>query len=315
MTGVSRAFVLGAGLGTRLRPLTASLPKPLVPIFGKPLITFALDHLRALGIDSFVINTHHLAPAFDRVFGSGEYHGCSVSLVHEPDLLETGGGIKNAEPFLGRETFIVYSGDVLTDIDLPRLVETHFRERNDVTMALRQTGLASSIALQDGRVVDIRGKHGVPGGYDFANVSIWNSSIFERIPPARKVSFISVLIDWIAAGARVGGVVLDDRAWFNIGSRAQYLDVHRTIFEGRWRPAYVEDPAWPAPVHPRASVSPAARMEGFFFIDAGAEVGEGAALRDTVLWPDAKISRASSLDSCIVTMGRHVAGNHTGLDF
>ena len=144
------AFVLAAGLGTRLRPLTAARPKPLMPVFGKPLITFALDHLRSIGVESFVINTHHLPGQFDDFFASGEYAGSPVKLVYEPDLLETGGGIKNAERWIGNGPFIVYSGDILTDIDIGSLVEEHFRSNNDVTLALRKTGLASGVALEDG---------------------------------------------------------------------------------------------------------------------------------------------------------------------
>ena len=74
---ITQAFVLGAGLGTRLRPLTEDLPKPLIPIFQKPLITFALDHLIAAGVESFVINTHHRAPAFQELFAQSSYRGCA----------------------------------------------------------------------------------------------------------------------------------------------------------------------------------------------------------------------------------------------
>jgi NDP-sugar pyrophosphorylase family protein len=113
---VRKAFVLGAGLGTRLRPLTNVLPKPLLPIFGKPLITFALDHLRQIGIEEFWINTHHLAEKFSSVFPSNEYHGAQLELVFEQNLLETGGGMKNLEQRMSEEVFIVYSGDILTDL-------------------------------------------------------------------------------------------------------------------------------------------------------------------------------------------------------
>src|SRR5689334_6943164 len=119
---ITKAFVLGAGLGIRLRPLTYSVPKPLIPIFQKPLITFALDHLIAAGVSSFVINTHRLAEQFADCFGSGEYAGHKVELVHEPILLETGGGIKNAQAWLQGGPFITYSGDILTDVDLNKLV-------------------------------------------------------------------------------------------------------------------------------------------------------------------------------------------------
>src|ERR1700730_3297365 len=241
MNTITQAFVLAAGLGTRLRPLTEDLPKPLIPIFQKPLITFALDHLIAAGVESFVINTHKLADQFAEPLGKENYARRRVTLVNEPDLLETGGGIKNAEPLLGNEPFITYSGDILTDLDLEALVREHFRARNDVTLALRETGLARGVAFRDGRVIDIGAKFGHAGTHDFANISIWNPEIFPRIPPNEKISFIPVLNNWIAEGGRIGGVILNERKWFNIGSRDGYLEVHRTIAQDDWRPQNV----WP----------------------------------------------------------------------
>src|SRR3977135_598262 len=112
MAIITEAFVLAAGLGTRLRPLTEDLPKPLIPIFQKRLITFALDHLIAAGVDSFIINTHRLPNLFQEFFSNG-YTGHSVQLAHEPELLETGGGIKNVERFLGTKPFHDSSGEIL----------------------------------------------------------------------------------------------------------------------------------------------------------------------------------------------------------
>src|SRR3954469_20789670 len=109
---INKAFVLGAGLGTRLRPLTEEIPKPLIPIFQKPLITFVLDHLIAAGVRSFVINTHHRPEPFRELFRDGSYRGHPVQLVREPEILGTGGGMKNAERLLGDELFLSYSGDL-----------------------------------------------------------------------------------------------------------------------------------------------------------------------------------------------------------
>ncbi len=185
MSRIAQAFVLGAGKGLRLRPLTEQLPKPLVPIFQKPLITFALDHLRSLGVETFVINTHRLAEQFETAFAARSYAGAPVRLVHEPELLETGGGIKNVERVLRSEPFIVYSGDILTDIDLQPLVEAHFANGNDVTLALREGGLTTDVACRDGRVVDIAGRYGLAGSCDFAGVSIWNPDHLRAHPPGR----------------------------------------------------------------------------------------------------------------------------------
>src|SRR5438552_9658721 len=125
MNTITQAFVLGAGRGTRLRPLTDELPKPLIPIFQKPLITFALDHLIAAGVQSFVINTHRLPNLFHEFFSRNGYDGHSVTLVNQPDLLEIGGGIKNVECILGEEPLNVYSRVILSVLALEPLIPHH----------------------------------------------------------------------------------------------------------------------------------------------------------------------------------------------
>jgi NDP-sugar pyrophosphorylase family protein len=314
MAAIKQAFVLGAGLGTRLRPLTDDLPKPLVPIFQKPLITFALDHLIDIGIDKFLINTHRLPQAFTEAFPQNSYAGVSLKFVNEPVLLETGGGIKNLEADLGREPFITYSGDVLTDIRLQPLIDGHFSRGNDVTLALRKTGLDSAIALRENRVVDISNRYGIPGEYDFANIAVWSPSVFARIPPKQKISFIPILGDWISQAGKIGGVVLDEGKWFNLGSRAEYFEVHCAISNDQWRPAYVKTPDWWTPVHPTAVVDPGAHIRGCSVIGKDCRVGAGVVLDDTILWPGAQIASKSELVGCIVRARKTVIGTHRNID-
>ncbi|MEY2497838.1 MAG: mannose-phosphate guanylyltransferase [Verrucomicrobiota bacterium] len=311
---IKQAFVLAAGLGTRLRPLTEELPKPLIPIFQKPLITFVLDHLLGVGIESFVINTHHLSARLGEFFAEGACEGRRVTLVHEPEILGTGGGIKNVEHLLGAEPFLVYSGDVLTDIDLKPLLDEHSRTGNDVTLALRETSHGADVALEGGRVVDIEKRYGHEGRYDFAGISLWTPAIFERIPPGRSLSFIPILREWIGTGGKIGGVVLNERQWFNIGSRAEYLKVHRVIEEQPWKPDYVKTPDWPARVAPDAAVDPSARLTGFYSIGAGCRVGADAIVENTILWPGAQIASRSHLRNCIVRSHRKAEGQLSDID-
>ena len=309
---VRTAFVLGAGLGTRLRPLTDSRPKPLIPIFNKPLITFALDHLIAAGVEKFVINTHHLAEQFDDAFATGTYRDRPVTLVFESNLLETGGGIKNAEQFIGRDPFFVYSGDILTDIDLDALADAHFRDGNDVTLALRDTGFSSGVTLAGSRVTDIRDRYGAAGTrHDFANVSVWNADIYERIPEVRKISFVPVLSDWIGEGGRIGGVLLNERQWFNVGSREEYLAVHRFIHEHGWRPDSLDEESWPSSDVGNFS----AHFEGACAIGAGSRIGDDVSLEDTIVWDDAEIASGAQLRGCIVRDHCVAEGIHEATDF
>src|SRR5712692_3229540 len=150
---ITQAFILGAGLGTRLRPLTDDLPKPLVPIFQKPLITFAFDHLIDVGITKFFVNTHHQPGRFAEIFGRarspsaptkfdgrigdpslpGFYRDRRIEFRHEPNLLETAGGIANVADSLGGQALLVYNGDVLTDLPIAPLIDNHFGAGNMVT--------------------------------------------------------------------------------------------------------------------------------------------------------------------------------------
>ena len=110
---------------------------------------------------------------------------------------------------------------------------------------MRETSHGADIALDGSSVVDIENRYGHRGQYDFANVSVWNPDIFTRIPPGKNISFIPILTEWIGAGGKIGGVVLNERQWFNIGSRAEYLEVHRFIDERNWKPDYVKASGWP----------------------------------------------------------------------
>ena len=314
MNEITQAFVLAAGVGKRLRPLTEDLPKPLIPIFQKPLITFALDHLINIGVKRFIVNTHKRAELFENFFRDNEYEGHSVTLVHEPDLLETGGGIKNAERYLGSDPFLTYSGDIFTDISLRPLIDEHFRRGNDVTLALRETGLASEVALRDHRVVDIANRYGTTGDLDFANVAVWNPKIFQQIPPQQKVSFIPIIADWIGDGGKIGGLVMNDGRWFNIGSRAEYLDVHRTILREHWMPHYIKTREWPERIAKSATVDPSAQVRGCSVVGENCQVGACAVLEDTILWPHAQIASKSELDGCIVRSQKKVSGTHRNSD-
>ena len=314
MKEITQAFVLAAGLGKRLRPLTEDLPKPLIPIFQKPLITFALDHLINTGVERFIVNTHKGAELFENFFCNKEYEGLLVRLVHEPDLLETGGGIKNAERYLGSDAFLTYSGDILTDVYLQPLIDEHFRRGNDVTLGLRETGLASEVALRDHRVVDIANRYGKTGNLDFANLAVWNPKVFQQIPPRQKISFIPIVAEWIGKGGKIGGLLMNDGKWFNIGSRAEYLEVHRTILRDHWRPYYVKVRGWPERVAKSATVDPSAQLHGCSVVGDNCQVGAGAVLEDTILWPDAQIASKSHLDGCIVRSQKKVSGIHRNSD-
>ena len=303
---MQKAFVLGAGLGTRLRPLTNQLPKPLIPVFHRPLITYAFDHLLGSGVREFIVNTHHLPECYVAAFPENEYGGASLTFRHEPVLLETAGGIANIADLVSDGPFIVYNGDILTDLPLAALLQVHGRGENMVTLVLRSSGPARHIAFdaEHGLVTDIRGKleTGNVGTHQFTGIYAVSPEFLQHLKPGRIESVIPVWLTLIREGARIGAVVVDDGQWWDLGDRESYLEAQKFVCSDL------------AAVSPEAQVHPTATLKGLNVISAGARVGVGAVLEDCILWPDARVADGAVLTRCIVRAGMTASGELTDSD-
>ncbi len=301
------AFVLGAGLGTRLKALTQRLPKPLIPVENRPLITHAFDHLIASGVRRFVVNTHWLSAEYARAFPEAMHAGCPLQFVDEqPVVLETAGGLKNAEPLLRNRPFVVYNGDILTDLPLRRIFDAHHASGNEVTLVLRSHGgpLQVSWDAASGRVTDIgcRIRPDHPASFLFTGVYVVEPEFLARIPPGQKLGVVPVFIEMIRAGAALGGVCVDEGEWWDLGTREQYLAVHQArAGNGPW-------------ISPDAVVDPNAELRGATAVGAGAVIGAGCILDHCILWPGARIEPGSRLSRCIVTGSQPVHGTHCDAD-
>lgn len=283
------AFVLGAGLGTRLRPLTNRRPKPLIPLGNRPLITWAFDHLIGCGVKRFVVNTHWKAERYAEFFPAREWRGCPIEFVHEaPEVLETAGGIWNAREQLGGGPFVVYNGDILSDIPLDRALAHHQCSGNEVTLVLRSRGDNRNVTFDpaSGCVLDLRRalRPDLEPAFLFTGIYFVEPGFIRRIPPGVKLSVVAVFHDMIRAGVKVGGVVLDEGSWRDLGTREEYLAANRAVVgEGNT-------------VHPTA------------------QIGAGATLRECIVWEHAAVAPGAVLERCIVTDGAHAMGSHRDED-
>jgi len=224
---IKTAFILGAGRGMRLRPLTEKRPKPLLPVGGRPLITFAMDHCLTVGIERFIINTHHCPAAYDEAFPERIWRGRPILFRHEPDLLDTAGGLKNIEDLLTEdETILIYNGDILSDLPLGRLIEAHAAGGREATLALRSEGPLRNVALDaDGAVCDLRGLLGNPGARRclFTGIYAVKRSFLGRLVRDRVASVVPVFTELIReAPGSVGSVIIDDGGWQDIGDPEAY---------------------------------------------------------------------------------------------
>ena len=293
---MTQAFILGAGLGTRLRPLTDHLPKPLVPLHHRPLAAWTVEACERAGIRRFAVNTHHLPEAWED-FGAGK----DITFFHEPVLLETGGGLKNIQSWLRDEPLLVHNGDIFSTLPLHKLILAHQASGLPVTLAVRSFGEARHIALNhiEDRVTDIRAMLGkAEGTHVFSGIYCVNPVFLEMLPEGEKISVIPAFLE-LAKEGKLGAIVLDEGEWLDLGERDSYLAAHRKL-----APA--------GAVHESAVVT-GARIERSV-VGAGAVIGEGAEVVDSVIWPGAQILPGAKLEKCIVCSGQPVSGTHFSKD-
>jgi mannose-1-phosphate guanylyltransferase len=233
-SSIRTSFILGAGLGTRLRPLTDNCPKPLLPTGGRPMITYAMDHLISVGIERFIVNTHYFAESYDKAFPDRQWRGIPIIFRYEPVLLDTGGGLKNIEDILdGDETILVYNGDTFTDLPLAHLIDAHYAKRKEVTLALRSSGSPLNVNLNArGEICDLRHTLGDSGVKSclFTGIYIVERAFFRRLKAGRKESVVPVFIDMIREqSGSVAGIIIDEGRWCDIGSVADYKKINALL--------------------------------------------------------------------------------------
>jgi len=241
---IRRAMVLAAGRGTRLAPLTDRLPKPLMPVAGKPLLGHILEFLHAGGVEEVVINLHHLGHLIEQEIGDGARFGVRVSYSWEPEILDTGGGIKQAEPMLGGEPFVVANGDSLLELPLRELAEFHRTRGGIATMVVRPAPDAARWGLieldADDRVRRVVGlPPGSPGvalrGFMFPGLHVFDPRVFRFMEPGAPFSVIRETYPrLLRAGEPIYGFVTAAR-WVTIDTPASLAAASDTLTRAPFR--------------------------------------------------------------------------------
>jgi len=299
-----KAFVLAAGFGTRRRPLTLHLPKPLVPVLNVPGLFYTFALLKAAGITEIICNIHHKAESIRRFIEGCRLPGLEITFSEEPEILGTGGGLKRCEKLLGRDDFLLVNSDIVTDIDFGALIESHRRSGHGGTLCLYETPEAHSIGtvgVEGGLVRDFAGRRGtgIHSPYVYTGSAVLGPEIF----PLLESGFSSIvdtgfygLVERERLGYRIHRGL-----WQDIGTLESYLYANLDT------PAIAETlgPLLERTLGMRpCRISPEARIEAGAevsdsVVGAGCVVESGCRLTHSVLLPGTVVETGTVLDDAL----------------
>ncbi|HEY1284490.1 MAG TPA: NDP-sugar synthase [Solirubrobacterales bacterium] len=308
-----QAIVLVGGEGTRLRPLTESIPKPALTLVDRPFLAYMIEWLAGHGVTEVVLACGFLPDALrDALTGEEERAGVAIRYVVEPEPLGTAGAIRHAAEALGDaldERFLALNGDVLTDLDLTALLREHERRSARSTLGLYRVEDAAAYGLvhrgEDGEVREFLEKTGrsEPGDVN-AGMYVLENSVLDLIPAGQPVSIERDVFPRLV-GQGLHGVVLDGY-WMDIGTPERYLQATWDILERRVRTRV--RPTGPGlHVAPGADVSPGATVGPRAVLAPGCRVGDGAEIVESVLLEGCVIAEGSRVSGSILAPGAEVA--------
>lgn len=321
-----KAVVLVGGAGTRLRPLTETIPKPLVPLLGRPSLDRVLDHLERHGVTDVVLSSPYLEETFHAFIAARGGHP-RITWITEVEPLGTGGAIVHAVPALGDvEAFIALNGDILTDLDLTAMVAFHRARGAAATIALHHVEDARPFGLVptegDGRVLEFREKPAdlIPGDINAGTYVLDPAALAPWSPGEPRSIERDIFPALISTGMPVYGFH-SDAYWLDLGTPAQYLRAHFDILEGRV--ATVTAPSAPCVVT-GAEVDLSAALGRWVFVGGGARVGAGAEVdesvllegsevgaharvRGSILGPRSRVGDGALVENCVLAEGATVS--------
>src|SRR3954463_3048183 len=321
-----KAVIMAGGEGTRLRPLTANQPKPMLPLANRPIMEHIVRHVRGHGMTDIVVTVQFLASQVRNYFGDGKDMGVDLTYATETTPLGTAGSVRNAADRL-RETFVVISGDALTDIDLEEVVALHRERGSMVTVALKrmENPLEFGIVIpgKDGRIERFLEKpHWGQVFSDTINTGIYvlEPEIFDFIPEGRPVDFSGEVFPALLEADKPLYGFTCEGYWEDVGTLDAYGKAHQDVLDGKVDidiPGFrVGEGVW---LGEGSEVDPAARIEGpviigdYCKVDAGAHIREYTVLGSNVrVGADAYLHRAVVHDNAYLGAGVRLRGAIVG---
>jgi len=309
-----KAAILAAGLGTRLRPLTEKVPKTLLPVLNQPLLGLLLARVEEAGFLQVAVNTHHLAEQVQQ-FLAGQPWSFNLSISPEPELLGTGGGLRQLGEILRAEMFLAINGDILSDLDLADIYQRHHPEAV-TTLVLHDCPPYNNVWIDaQGKLAGIGEQPPAAAGPPLAytGVQVVGRKMLDYLPPTGYYDLVAAWREALTAGERIDTLVVSGPFWQDLGTPEAYLTAHARLLQGE-SPVLVRcfGPLADPLVGPGAIIEAGAEFGGGVSLGASVRIGAGAHLRRTVVWNGAIIDPGVQLEECIVASGVRVKSSVRG---
>jgi len=301
---MTEAMLLAAGEGRRLFPITSFLPKPLFPILGKPLLEHIIQSLKQQGITKVCINVHYLKEDIINFLKENEF-GIEIELSIEENILGTGGGIGRMRKYIKSDDFLVYNSDIVTDITFKEAWEFHKENKSIATLILVKRKYSKDVLVSaNAKIIDIAGKLNRDGKdfFGFTGIAILNRKIFDFLPEREFYNVADAYAELIKADKRIFGFICQGNYWLDIGTKKNYLQVHRDIlFNKRDILHHFFKPEKPFFIGKDSVVSKNAKLSGFVSIGKKCIIGLNVGLENCVVFDNTVIDDGKAYKDCIIS--------------
>lgn len=323
------ALILAGGKGTRLRPLTVYTPKPIVPLLNRPFMLFQMDVLKRAGVRDITLSLSYQPDKIAGVLGTGGDFGVNLRYITEPTPLGTAGAYRFAAGGI-KDTTVVFNGDILTNIDLAKVIEYHKEKKSEATIVLAPVADPTAYGLvehgDDGRVLRFREKpsaeevKNLPSANINAGIYILEPSVLELIPENEIRSFeYDVFPALLGKSRQFNAYVLKQEYWRDIGNPRSYLDAHIDFLEGRipgfdiprsreFEAATTSFVDKNSMIGEGCVIKPNARVVNSV-LGSGVHVEEKAVVENCVIWSNTRVSAFSRITECVIGRSCYIGKN------
>ncbi|MDO8281589.1 MAG: sugar phosphate nucleotidyltransferase [Thermodesulfovibrionia bacterium] len=295
------AFILAAGLGERLRPITNQIPKPLVPVLGRPILERVLERVSTLPIKKIGVNLHYQKDLIKNWI-DGSLYSEKVTMFQEEMVLGTGGALKNAETLLSERTFLLHNSDIISDINLEELLRHHIDSGNLVTLAVHDCPEFNTVYVDKNGFVKRVGKPDKPDPEKWKRLAYTGISLYEpgflKLLPSGASSLVDGWLNAIEKGHKVGTFDVSGSYWNDIGTPARYAEAIFQMLKKEGEMIYL---------HPSVSGCGDADIDGYVVIEDGATLGRGALLKNTIILSGGMAEDDSECEDYILGHGFKIA--------